>query len=496
MPKNLPEDILAEIIDNFDLANIIEYQYNDASMIKHLDRARLTLLSLCRVSRQVCQIAQRVLQRGLWDDAKRSTTWRLALELSQKPEWARRVKAISIEGLGNDLEYDIPQSQTMVGRHRALQSTVERLAPNLEDPWRDGLRSGYYGAELGLLLAPLIRLEVLLIRLTTGTMNSSEPFANFLSMVQHNTQLLPNLRSIIICYSSFRSLADDPGGCWIPHHMEKFLDIPSVRELHITCLWANEENEDYAEVDYPPGNSKVEKLDLDNSQSSTGFLRSLMVAFGGLKWFRYHWNVDSLVTSNDIGLIGLLDNLLLQKSSLETIILDTGSFEYFVSPWELIQPIGPFTEFPMLQVLEISPPLLVGCRAADISTTDLGYVMDDGNSIEQVQEGHERSPDVVSDTLQRISEVMFPPSLEVLRILAPGDDFADRILEWLTLFIPHMKENTPRLRVLDITALDILATPTDVADELTHALLDVISRYRANQTAVVRLPLGAQLSTR
>jgi hypothetical protein len=195
-----------------------------------------------------------------------------------------------------------------------------------------------------------------------------------------------------------------------------------------------------------------------------------------------------------MGLTGLLDNLLLQKSSLETIILDTGSYEYFVSPWELIQPIGSFTEFPLLKVLEISPPLLVGSKAAaDIDPYDSGYAMDEGNSIGQIQDGYERSPDIVSETLESISEVMFPRSLEVLRILAPGDDFADRILEWLTVFIPHMNENTPRLRLLDITALEILATPADMSDELTRALLDVISRHRTNQAAVVRMPCGAKL---
>jgi hypothetical protein len=222
-----------------------------------------------------------------------------------------------------------------------------------------------------------------------------------------------------------------------------------------------------------------------------------MLAFQSLKWFRYHWNEDSLVNTNDIGLSGLLDNLQLQKTTLETIILDTGKYEYFSCPWEIIQPVGSFREFSKLRVLEISTPLLIGSKASadDIPLTPEPEIdIDDGNCTGQRGEGEELDPEVASNALDAVSIALFPPSLEVLRIHAPAADFTDRILTWLANFIPRIKDRTPRLRVLDLTAFKMLAGSSSASEDLILSLLRVISRHRATVGTVIKLPSGVHPS--
>jgi hypothetical protein len=223
-----------------------------------------------------------------------------------------------------------------------------------------------------------------------------------------------------------------------------------------------------------------------------------MPAFEGLKWFRYDWNEQSLQSASDIGLAGLLDNLLVQKETLETIILDTRRYGYFTCPWEVVQPVGSFEQFSRLKILEISTPLLIGSSIGTVDDLD----SDDEMDVSQVSKQPDREtartgsrglnadgqanrrPNTVNDVLENL----FPPDLEVLRIHAPDDDFANRVLTWLIKFIPHVKHRLPRLRSLDLTDFKLLTSSTAASAELINSLLEVVEGQRVALGTIVRLP--------
>ena len=339
----IPDELVREIVDHFDSVHVIKSGFNGecATLVRQNQNC---LLNLCLVSSQFRNIAQPILARSIWDNGERLGSWQMAETFAKDPCLAKRVKAISVDATGHD------EIRFRNSRHESLKmsAALEARASDIqaEGSWISSLRQqqqdpSTYGAELGLMLMNLSSVEVLQLRIVDPNSWSMAFAGLFAFLGIKRSTILPRLRAINVDSDKIEDYNEDCYG-FTPHQESwtQILGIPSLRYFRVSQLWASHENPCYIPLQLPEKVCNVTCLDLNLCHVCSDFLRSMMQCFKQLKLFRYEWRHETIGSKQDIGLVDLIDNLALQKTTLEKLILDVQVSDYFKKPFETIEPLG------------------------------------------------------------------------------------------------------------------------------------------------------------